>query len=256
MTDAGPIIGCRSRPAPEHGDDLRHDGDHHAGAGHHHRQCRAALHAGHAVGIAGPDQLGADLLHRRRRDHDRAGRLDRQPLRPQAHLHRLLGRLHHCVGAVRAGAGHQPDGAVPPAAGRVRRGAGAAVAGRDARLLHAAGARQGDVDLGHGRDDGPDHGPVTGRLADRDLFLALGVLRQSAVRHLHRARPHHLHGRDQKEPRAALRLVRLHRAGDRASARCSSRSTAASSSAGWNPTRSSPSSSSPVSASIISWRIR
>ena len=66
----------------------------------------------------------------------------------------------------------------------------------------------------------------------------------------------HLHGRDQEGPRTALRLVRLHRARDRASARCSSRSTAASSSAGWNPTRSSPSSSSPASASIISSRIR
>ena len=41
-----------------------------------------------------------------------------------------------------------------------------------------------------------------------------------------------------------------------ASARCSSRSTAASSWAGWNPTRSSPSSSSRSSASIISSRIR
>jgi len=58
-------------------------------------------------------------------------------------------------------------------------GAGAAVAGGDAGLLCAARARQGDVDLGHGRDDGPDHGAVAGRLADRDLFLALGVLRQT-----------------------------------------------------------------------------
>ena len=128
-----------------------------------------------------------------------------------------------------ARAGHLPDGAVPPAAGRVRRGAGAAVAGGDARLLRAAGTRQGDVDLGHGRDDGPDHGAVAGRLADRNLFLALGVPGQPAVRHLHRARPHRLHGRDQEEPRAALRLVRLHRAGDRhrlAAARARSRRTA------------------------------
>ena len=58
------------------------------------------------------------------------------------------------------------------------------------------------------------------------------------------------------EPRPALRLVRLHRARRSASAACSSRSTAASSSAGWNPTRSSPSSSSRPSASIISSRIR
>ena len=78
-----------------------------------------------------------------------------------------------------------------------------------------ARARESDGDLGHGRDDGADHGPLARRLADRDLFLALGVLRQPAVRHLYRARPHHLHGRDEEGPRAALRLVRLHRARDR-----------------------------------------
>ena len=135
--------------------------------------------------------------------------MDRQPLRPQAHFYHLFRRFHHRIGAVRAGAGHQPDGAVPPVAGRIRRGTGAAVAGGDAGLLCAARARQGDVDLGHGRDDGPDHGPVAGRLADRNLFLALGVLRQPAVRHLHRARPAGVHGRDQDESRSALRLVRL-----------------------------------------------
>ena len=56
---------------------------------------------------------------------------------------------------------------------------------------------------------GPDHGPVARRLADRDLFLALGVLRQPAVRHLHRARPAGLHGRNPEESRAAVRLVRI-----------------------------------------------
>ena len=59
---------------------------------------------------------------------------------------------------------------------------------------------------------GPIMGPSLGRLADRDLFLALGVLRQLAVRHLHGARPDDLHGRDQEESRAAVRLVRLPRA--------------------------------------------
>ena len=155
-----------------------------------------------------------------------------------------------------ARAGHHPDGAVPPAAGRVRRRAGAAVAGRDAGLLRAARARQGDGDLGHGRDDGADHGPVAGRLADRNLFLALGVLRQSAVRHLHRARPHRS---SWTRPRRTSSCASTGSASPRLrspSARCSLRSTAASSSAGWNPTRSSPSSSSPASASIISSRIR
>ena len=59
---------------------------------------------------------------------------------------------------------------------------------------------------------GPIMGPIARRLADRDLFLALGVLRQPAIRHFYRARSCHLHGRVQKRPRLALRLVRLHRA--------------------------------------------
>ncbi|MGY4300921.1 MFS family permease [Bradyrhizobium sp. i1.4.4] len=62
---------------------------------------------------------------------------------------------------------------------------------------------------------GPDHGPLARRLADRDLFLALGVLRQSAVRRHHRARADRLHGRDQKGHQPQVRLVRLCRAGDR-----------------------------------------
>ena len=91
---AGSIaVGC-TRPAPEHGDDLRHDGDHHAGARHHDRQRRPALYAGLAVGVSGPDQLGADLLHCSSRDHDSAGGLDSQPVRPQAHLHSVLRRFH------------------------------------------------------------------------------------------------------------------------------------------------------------------
>ena len=46
-----------------------------------------------------------------------------------------------------------------------------------------AAARLGDGDLGHGRDGGPDPGPDARRLSDRRLQLALGVLRQPAVRH-------------------------------------------------------------------------
>ena len=92
--------------------------------------------------LAGPDQLGADLLHRRRRDHDRAGagwlanRFGRKRM-----FIICAGRLHRRLGAVRPGAGaSRPDGAVPPAAGRVRRRAGAAVAGGAARHLPAASA--------------------------------------------------------------------------------------------------------------------
>ena len=51
-------------------------------------------------------------------------------------------------------------------------------------------------DLGHGRHDRPDHGADARRLADRELFLALGLPHQPAGRHRHRARPAGLHGRD------------------------------------------------------------
>ena len=95
--------------------------------------------------------------------------------------------------AVRSGAEHRADGRVPAAAGRVRRRAGAAVADRDARHLSARPARLGDGDLGHGRDARADHGADPRGMADRRLFLALGVLRQSAVRHPDGARPVRLH---------------------------------------------------------------
>ncbi|MGY4347013.1 hypothetical protein ACVWXM_003480 [Bradyrhizobium sp. GM7.3] len=69
--------------------------------------------------------------------------------------------------------------------------------------------------LGHGRNDGADHGSLARRLADRDLFLALGVLRQFAVRRHHRDRADHLHGRDPEGSQSQVRLVRLRGAGGR-----------------------------------------
>ena len=58
----------------------------------------------------------------------------------------------------------------------------------DSYALHERG--QGDGDLGHGRDDGPDHGPVARRLADRQSYSWHWVFfDQPAVRRRHRARP-------------------------------------------------------------------
>ena len=169
-------------------DRLHHDGDCHAGARHHDRQRRPALHAGLAGDDAGPGQLGADLLYRRRRDHDLAARLDGDALRAQEAVHRLHRGLHRRLDAVRGRADDRADGCLPAAAGRVRRGAGAAEPGGDARHLPARQARLGDGDLGHGRHARADHGTDARRLAHRLLFLALGVLRQSAVRHPDHAR--------------------------------------------------------------------
>ena len=202
----------------DHG--VRHDRDHHAGARHHHRQRGAALYAGLAVGLARPDQLGAHLLHRRRRHHDRAGRLDGRPLRPQEAVHHLRRRLHRRLVPVRAGAEHRADGAVPPAAGHGRRRAGAAVAIDAARRLFAGGARLGHGDLGHRRDARPDHGPDAGRLADRQLFLALGVPDQPADRRPHRDRHAAVHGGDANATNICVSTGSASSRSPSASARC------------------------------------
>ena len=190
-------------------DRLHHDGDDHAGARHHDRQRRPALHARLALDDPGPDQLGPHLLHRRRRDHDLAARLDGDALRPQEAVHRLHRRLHPGLDAVRRRAHDRADGRLPAPAGRVRRGAGAAEPGGDARHLSPGPARLGDGDLGHGGDARPDHGPDARRLSHRFLFLALGVLRQPAIRNPHHCRLVALHERDPDPARRALLLVRL-----------------------------------------------
>ena len=232
------VASMSPKPAAHADYGLRHDRHHHAGARHHHRQRRAALYAGLAVGLARPDQLGADLLHRGRRHHDGADRLARRPLRPQEAVHHLRRRLHRRLVAVRAGAEHRADGAVPPVAGHGGRGAGAAVAIGAARRLHARGTRLGDGDLGHRRDARPDHGPDARRLAHRQLLLALGVPDQPADRRHHRHRHDAVHGGDQARTSICASTGSASSRSPSASARCNCCSTAASRSAGSAPARS------------------
>ena len=177
--------------------------------------CRAAC------GLARPDHLGADLLYRRGRDHDGAGRLARLALRPQEFRHRQSHGLHHHLDDVRRCADARSDDPLPPAAGRVRRRAIAAVAIDHARSLSAGETRPGHGDLGHGRHGGADPGPDARRLSHRRLQLALGVLRQCAVRH--RGGDGHcaLLPRHASRLDAEIRLVRLSPCSASASARCS-----------------------------------
>ena len=94
--------------------------------------------------------------------------------------------------------------------GRGRRGAGAAVPGGAVRHQPAQGFRPRHGDLGHRRHHGSDPGTGAGRLADRELHLALGVLHQPADRHTGLHRPlFHLAGKSQR-PRIALRFLRFH----------------------------------------------
>ena len=99
MADAAAASPAGDQSHRDHG--LHHPGRHHAGAGYHHRQRRAALYAGQRVGERRPDQLGADVLHRRGRDHDAAIGLSRQPVRPQARADGGDRRLRRRLGAVR-----------------------------------------------------------------------------------------------------------------------------------------------------------
>ena len=181
--------------APHRGADHRldHAGDDHAGARHHDRQRRAAAHAGQPVGDPGPDHLGADLLHRRRGDHDAADRLARRPVRPQA-----------AVPGARSSASPSPRCcAAPPhrwtqiVLFRLLQGVfGAALVPLSQAVLldinPARAARPGDGDLGRGRHGRADPRADARRLADRELQLALGVLHQPAGRHPRLPRRHGL----------------------------------------------------------------
>ena len=69
-------------------------------------------------------------------------------------------------------------------------------------------ARPGDGDVGRGRHGRPDPGSDPGRLADRGLQLALGVLHQRADRHPDLRRPLGLSQRD-PDQEGLVRLVRL-----------------------------------------------
>ena len=146
--------------------------------GQHHRERGAATHARCAVSLPGPDRLGADGLHRGRRHRNAPYRLDGRPLRPEARVSGLGHRLHRGFGALRPCGSSGADRFCPPAARRVRRGARSDVAdGADGdQSPGEAGTRHGG--LGHGRDGRTHSRSNPGRLAHRQLQLALGVLHQ------------------------------------------------------------------------------
>ena len=95
----------------------------------------------------------------------------------------LGGRLRRHLDGLRPRVEPGKHGAVPPAAGRVRRGDRAAVADLPARHQPEGAARLGDGHLGRRHHGRADHRADAGRLADRQLQLALGVLHQPAGRH-------------------------------------------------------------------------
>ena len=105
--------------------------------------------------------------------------------------------------------------ALPHAARHLRRRAGAAGAGDAVHHLPARAARPGDGDLQHRRDDGSDHRPDIGRLADRQSRLALVLLYQPAGRRDVRAWHPRVPAPIRHGAARAVRCVRLCDADDR-----------------------------------------
>ena len=203
--DRNPAVDRQSRAA-----DLRdHAGKHHAGARHHDRQRGAPAYPRQPVGLAGPDLLGADLVHCRRGDHDAADRLARRPLRHQNRLCAVGRGFHPGLGAVRQR--HQPDptGDLSRAARHLRRRAGAAIPGGAAADQPGRAAWSGDGGVRHRHNIGADLRPGARRLADLRLQLALGFLYQPAGRDYRHAR--HADFRPRKPPWSprAVRPARL-----------------------------------------------
>ena len=122
---------------------------------------------------------------------------------------------------VRRGDQPHPAGALPRPARHLRRRAGAAGAGDAVHDLPARAARPRDGDLQHRRDDGADHRPDAGRLADREPRLALVLLHQPAGRRAVRARHLRLHPPVPHDAARPVRHVRLCDAQHRGRRRCS-----------------------------------
>ena len=157
----------------------------------------AAAYPGQPVGLAGPDRLGADLLHRLRRDHDAADRLARRPVRHQARVPDLGDRLHRsprrCAASRRASSQLVIFRALQGMAGA------GLIPLSQATLLRINPPERhghGDGGLRHRHDPRADHGAGARRLADRVLQLALGLLHQPAGRRAVHARHHGLHALD------------------------------------------------------------
>jgi hypothetical protein len=159
--------------------------------------------------------VGADLLRDRIRDHDGAGGMARAAVRAQAAVHRVAGGLHRHIDDVWSGAVAGADRRLPGIARRLRRRNRAIVAGGDAGYLSNRAARADDGDLRHRHNGRANHGANARRLSHRHVQLALGVLRQPAIRHYRDHGASFAHAGDAATERNAVRLDRLLRAGNR-----------------------------------------
>ena len=168
---------------------------------------------GSVVGEPGPDQLGADLLHRGGSDHDAADRLPRRrgsessacsslrspasPSPPCCAAWRNRCRRSCCSGSCRACSARRSSRSRNPCCSSIypkeRHGFAMALFGVAVMV-------------------GPILGPVLGRLADRELHVALGLLHQPADRRARLPRHHHLPAGQRTQCGREARLVRLRNA--------------------------------------------
>ena len=154
---------------------FRDAGNVHGGVGHFHRLGGAAAHRRQLERDAGRGDLGSDELPGLQRHYPAGQHLVFQVLRPKTVSVELHCDFHHVVLHVWRGhkSGISNPGAGDPGGGR-RRAATAGAVDPDGKFsaLEARGRRRG---LWRGRDLRPDHRPDFRRLADGQLFVALGV---------------------------------------------------------------------------------
>ena len=131
-----------------------------------------------------PDHLGADQLHRRRRHHDGAGGLARRALRPQAAVHRLRS-VGFTVASMLCGAAQSLEQMVLFRLLQGVFGAALVPLSQSTMLDIYPPEQRGSAMAiwGIGVMVGPILGPTLGGYLTDALQLALGVLRQPALRH-------------------------------------------------------------------------
>ncbi len=127
--------------------------------------------------------MGAHELSGRQRHHPADDGMARRCVRPKAPADGVNHGVHPGVAALRSRADAVAAGGLPHHSGHHGRRAAAPLAGGAAGVVPAARARQGDGLLGARHRRRADHRAGAGRMAHRDLQLALGLLHQPARRH-------------------------------------------------------------------------
>ena len=168
---------CRGPVADHHRRDAL---DLHGGAGLHRRQRFLDAHCRKPLRHHQRSDLGADFVPGGQWSGHSDFRMARQSLWTEEPALRVYGRLHRGLSAVWNRPYHGSSGDLPGYPGRLWRIPATLVASRAVGGLPSQATRQSDGDLGAGGDCSASARTGYGRLADRQLLMAVGLLHQLA----------------------------------------------------------------------------